>query len=205
MECLKGRNFAIVDVETSGTSPARSRVIEIGILRIEDGVCVETFHTCINPQDFVPQWIFDLTGLEPSEIEVAPLFEDVIDTLERLFDNAIFVAHSASFDLGFVQSEFARLERTFSPKVLCSVRLSRMLSPHARSHSLSALIQRHRFACKARHRAFDDAHVVWQFLQLAARKHTSRLPAVMDFLLKKKSARRSWVPSAEYRDEAVIQ
>ncbi len=183
MECLKGKTLAIVDVETSGTSATDSRVIEIGILRIEDGVCVETYRTCINPGRPVSSWILSLTGIRQSELDPAPAFEDVAETVARLLDGAIFVAHNARFDYAFIKNEFSRIGHKFNAKCLCTVRLSRMLFPKARKHDLSSIITRYGFDAGNRHRAFDDANVLWQFLQYAQEKRAAQIgPAIAEIL-----------------------
>lgn len=204
MEHLKGRTFAIIDVETSGTSAYNSRIIEIGILRIEDGVCVETFKTCVNPEHEVPLWILGLTGITQSELDEAPIFGDVIDEIARLLDGAIFVAHNVGFDYGFVQAEFARHGRQFSCSRLCSVRLSRILSPRARGHSLSSVIERHGFACESRHRAYDDAHVIWQLLQWAHKKNGKKLRSAVDLLTKKGESSVKYTRALEHAGEVVV-
>lgn len=166
MECLKDKNLAIVDIETSGTHAASSRIIEIGILRIEDGVCVETYRTTINPGSRVPAWITMLTGITQEEVRSAPYFDDVIDDIDRLTQDAIFVAHNVGFDYSFIEREFARAGRRFVSPRLCTARLSRALFPHMRHHGLSHLIERHGLFILDRHRAFDDAYALWQFIQL---------------------------------------
>lgn len=204
MEHLKGRTFAIIDVETSGTSAYNSRIIEIGILRIEDGVCVKTFKTCVNPGHDVPLWILGLTGITQTELDAAPLFEDVIDEVARLLDGAIFVAHNVGFDYGFIQAEFARYGRSFSAPRLCTVRLSRILSPRARGHSLSVVIDRHGFACESRHRAYDDAHVLWQLLQWAHKKNGKKLRSAIELLTKRGESSARYARALEHAGEVVI-
>jgi len=166
MECLKGKNLAIIDLETSGTS-YESSVIEVGILRIEDGACVETFRSTVNPGRAVAPWITELTGITSEEASAAPYFDDVIDDIERLLRDAIFIAHNVSFDYGFIEREFMRRDRRFTSPRLCSAQLSRRLYPQYRRHSLAHLIERHDLFVLERHRAFDDAYALWQFLQLS--------------------------------------
>jgi len=89
----------------------------------------------------------------------------IADELEALLTGAIFVAHNVRFDYSFLKQEFKRLDRPFLPKQLCTVKLSRALYPHERSHKLQSLIDRHGFTYAARHRAYDDAAILWQFLQ----------------------------------------
>ncbi len=77
----------------------------------------------------------------------------------------MFVAHNARFDYGFLKHAFARLERSFTARVLCTVRLSRRLFPEAQGHGLDALIARHALAVADRHRALGDARALWAFVQ----------------------------------------
>lgn len=182
MECLKGKTLAIVDVETSGTGLS-DRVIEIGILRIEDGVCAETYRTLIDPERPLSSWITTLTGITESDLSGAPTFADVAHDVARLLRGAIFVAHNVAFDYAFIKGEFARLDMFFETRCMCTVRLSRVLTPRAKHHNLSALIRRHKLQCDARHRAFDDAHALWQFMQWGNKRHSKRFRAALEKVL----------------------
>lgn len=174
LACLVGKTLAIVDVETSGTG-LHDRIIEIGILRIEDGVCVETYRTFIDPERPLSPWITKLTGITEHDLSGAPFFADVADEVARLLRGAIFVAHNVAFDYAFIKGEFERLNRFFEARCMCTVRLSRVLSPRAKRHNLSAIIRRHKLVCESRHRAFDDAHALWQFMLWGNRRHKERL------------------------------
>jgi DNA polymerase-3 subunit epsilon len=61
--------------------------------------------------------------------------------------------------------EFKRLGTSFRPPLLCTVLLSRYLYPDYRHHKLQNLIDRFDFQTAHRHRAYDDAEVLWQFIQ----------------------------------------
>jgi DNA polymerase III subunit epsilon len=163
-------NFAIVDIETTGGHPLFHRVIEVGLLRIEKGEVVQTYKTLVNPGRPIPEWITGITGITDDQVINAPSFEDIKDELIELFEDAIFVAHNSSFDYGFLQKEFERVDRAFTVDSLCTVRLSRAMFPGFRHHNLTALIERFKFDCANRHRAFDDAKVLWDFLQILPEK-----------------------------------
>lgn len=179
---LKGKTLAIVDVETSGTG-RHDRIIEIGILRIEDGVCTETYRTFIDPEQPLSSWITQLTGITEDDLSGAPFFADVQREVTRMLKDAIFVAHNVAFDYAFVKSEFERLGMFFEAQCMCTVRLSRVFSPRAKHHNLSALIRRHKLQCESRHRAFDDAHALWQFMQLASKRSGKRLGRAIEKVL----------------------
>ena len=157
--------FVCVDTETTGLLPHKDRVIEIGLVRVENGKEVDRFHTLLNPGVSLPDIITEITGLTDNDVTDAPKFADIADELAELLDGALFVAHNADFDLRFIQHEFARVNQEFAPEQLCTVKLSRALFPNERRHNLAALIERYGFAAEKRHRAFDDALVVWNFLE----------------------------------------
>lgn len=156
--------LAIVDVETTGTSPAYHRIIEVAVLRVERGTIVRQFHSLVNPDRFISPFIEQITGITNDDVARAPRFEQIAGRLQRILKDATFVAHNAGFDRGFLQNEFARVGVRFSPRVLCTVRLSRKLFPHHRRHDLSTIIERHGLECTNRHRAMGDAQAVYQFL-----------------------------------------
>lgn len=164
---LYEQNFTIVDVETTGGSPFFNRVIEIGLLRIEKGEVVEEFQTLLNPDMLIPEFITKMTGIADEDVAFAPRFADIADEILSKFENAIFIAHNSQFDYGFLKEEFRRIGYSFNLPQLCTVRLSRTLYKEYKYHNLTAIIERYNFECENRHRAFDDAKVLWNFLQHA--------------------------------------
>lgn len=163
---LDANSFTIVDVETTGAHPWFNRVIEVGVLRVEKGEVIETFETLVNPETAIPEFITNMTGIPNEDVAGAPVFDEIKDKLIALFEGSVFVAHNVDFDYNFLQSEFQRVGYGFTADKLCTVRLSRVLYPAHKRHNLSALIERFKFECKRRHRALDDAKVLWDFLQL---------------------------------------
>ena len=158
-------SLTFVDIETTGTSHETDRIIEVGVLRVQNGELVETFSSLINPQVEVPEFIQRMTGIDTHSLEDAPLFSEVADTIHRLVDSSVFVAHNVGFDYSFLKSEFSRLEKIFIAPRLCTVKLSRTLYPQYQKHGLDTLMERFNFVVERRHRAMDDAHAVWQFYQ----------------------------------------
>ncbi len=154
-----------VDVETNGQSHIRGRVIEVAAIRVENGKVTRTFNQLINPGSKIPAFITDLTGIRDQDLRGAVSFRQIAAELQDVMSGAVFIAHNVRFDYSFLKQEFKRVSRTFLPKQACTVKLSRTLHPEHRSHKLESLIARHGFSFEHRHRAYDDAHVLWQFLQ----------------------------------------
>jgi len=159
------KSLAIVDVETTGMSARHNRVIEIAIIRVEGNKIADTFTTCINPQVPIPPFITHLTGISKKDVESAPIFGEVKHKVKKFLKGATFVAHNVWFDYSFIQNELGRVNISFESKRCCTVRLSRRLYPQYKSHSLAKLIERFGFEYESRHRAYDDAYILWQFLK----------------------------------------
>lgn len=159
------QNLAIIDVETTGMSAIRNRIIEIAIIRVEKNKIVDKFTSLVNPEVSLPYFITNLTGITEDELDRAPVFGQMKKKVNKLLKDAIFVAHNVWFDYSFIQNEMERVNLSFNAPRCCTVRLSRRLYPEHRSHSLQALIQRYGFNYSNRHRAYDDAYVLWQFLK----------------------------------------
>lgn len=162
---------AFVDLETTGTHAGADRITEVGIIRVATDAAgaslqVDEWSSLVDPGVPIPPAIQALTGITDAMVRSAPTFGALVSDVEERLDGCIFVAHNARFDYGFLKHEFARLQRPFKAKVLCTVRLSRRLFPEAPSHSLDAVIERHGLAIAARHRALADAQALWQFVQV---------------------------------------
>jgi DNA polymerase-3 subunit epsilon len=162
---LLERPLVFVDIETNGLSHIRGRVIEVAAIRVEQGKIVKKFNSLVDPETELPQFITRLTGIDSNDLQGAPTFIQIADELRDVMEGAVFVAHNVRFDYSFLKQEYKRLNESFLPKQLCTVKLSRTLFPDQRGHKLQDLIARYQFSFAARHRAYDDAHVLWQFVQ----------------------------------------
>ncbi|MBC7459284.1 GIY-YIG nuclease family protein [Candidatus Saccharibacteria bacterium] len=164
-----------VDIETTGGSYRTSRVLEVAVIRYENGVVVDEFSSLINPERHIPTVITSITGITEADIVGAPIFSDIADRFAEIMNGAVFVAHNVRFDYSFIKNEFALLGMPFHPRLLCTVRLSRSLYASEQGHSLAKLIARYDIPFMNRHRALDDARAIAYFSQMAFDQHGPEL------------------------------
>ena len=157
--------LVFIDIETSGSKPEHSRVIEVAAIRVEQSKVVDTYQSLINPREPLPWQITRVTGLTDDDLFEAPRFEEIAPSLLSILKDATFVAHNVQFDYRFLQAEFNRLGISFAMPHLCTVRLSRTLFPQYRKHNLDAIIQRFGIETPSRHRAMGDAEAMLNFYQ----------------------------------------
>lgn len=177
------RPFVFLDIETTGGSPLTSRITEIGAIRVENEKIVGTFNELVNPEQHVPSFITKMTGISDDMLWDAPLFRSIADELELFLDGAIFVAHNVNFDYSFIKAAYGEIGGKFNMDRFCTARLSRRLYPDQPRHNLDTIIERHGFVVKDRHRALDDAKVLWQFYQKALAEHGLELYNAMNHIM----------------------
>jgi len=149
--------YAVIDIETTGGHYHKDRIIEIAVVIFDGEKIIEEFTTLINPLKPIGPFIQTLTGISNSMVEGAPTFIEVADTILRLTEGNVFVAHNARFDYGFVKAEFRRMGIPFQRQQVCTVNMSRSILPGFRSYSLGNLCRDLEIKVDHRHRAFGDA------------------------------------------------
>jgi DNA polymerase-3 subunit epsilon len=157
--------MVLLDCETTGGKAIYHRIIEIGLIVIEGGKVIETWQSFIDPKVALPPFIQTLTGITPEMVNGAPAFSDIAEELLSKLKGRTLVAHNARFDYGFLKNEFERAGYSYNAKPLCSVKFSRNLYPQFNRHGLSQIITRFDLAIENRHRALDDAKMIYQFFQ----------------------------------------
>lgn len=158
--------YAIIDIETTGGSPFKDKITEIGIV-VHDGQKVtKEYSTLINPERSIPYYITKLTGINNEMVAEAPYFYEVAKEVIEITDGNIFVAHNVNFDYNFIRAEFKNLGYDFKRNKLCTVQLSRKLIPGHASYSLGKLCADFNIQINGRHRALGDAAATAQLFDI---------------------------------------
>ncbi len=174
--------YCIVDVETTGPIKGPSRITEIALFRHDGRQVIDQFHSLINPLQPIPPFISRLTGITDSMVRHAPTFDEVAYDVLQLTQQAVFVAHNAPFDFGFIQKELDWLGHEFLRRTACTVRLSRKILPGYPSYSLGNLCRSLQIDLNDRHRAHGDATAtVRLFEMLLQHDRQGLIPKLMPY------------------------
>jgi len=151
--------FVVVDLETTGGSPAECGITEVGAVKLRGGECLGTFQTLVNPGLPIPPLITVLTGITQAMVMPAPPIEEVLPTLMEFIGGAIVVGHNVRFDIGFLHAALTRTQRPrLANRSIDTYGLARRLVrdevPNLKLGTLAAHL---RLDHTPTHRALDDA------------------------------------------------
>ncbi len=151
----------VLDFETTGLSPDNGdRAIEIGAVKLVDGVLVDRFQQLMNPGQRINYFIENYTGITNDMVQGAPSCEEVMLEFASFIEDFNLVAHNSSFDARFLCSELKRVDRVQELPFACSMLISRRVYPYAPNHKLGTLVEyKHLPNDGTFHRALADAQM----------------------------------------------
>ena len=108
-ELINNLSFCVFDLETTGGNHHSDKIIEIGLVKVENFKIVDEIAFLVKPEVHIPEFIQKLTSIKDSDVDGAPVIEDVIDEILDFMGDSILVAHNTSFDIPFFNSVLKRL------------------------------------------------------------------------------------------------
>ncbi len=152
-------DYVVFDIETTGFDPKTEAIIEIGAVRVHNGMIQpEHFVTFADPQRSLSPKIISLTGITDDMLVGAPSQEEAVRAFLDYADGAPLVAHNADFDVGFIRQAALRMGvEDFNPTTVDTLSLGRRLYPELKDHKLDTIANHLRLGSFHHHRADDDA------------------------------------------------
>lgn len=149
--------YIVFDLETTGFSPDKNKIIEIGAVKVESGAITERFSTFVNPEVPIPFHIEELTSIRDDMVMDAPKIEEILPQFMAFCEGAIMVAHNAEFDMSFILKNCERQQIRTDFTVIDTVALARMLLPNLNRFKLDTVAKALGISLDHHHRAVDDA------------------------------------------------
>ena len=164
--------YSVVDIETTGNGYKGQKITEISVFLFDGQKVIDEFTSLVNPEQRIPHFITNLTGITEAMVSTAPKFYEIAKKVVEITKDAIFVAHNVNFDYNVIRDEFKSLGFDFKRKKLCTVRLSRKIIPGLPSYSLGNICTAEGIEIAERHRAKGDAEATVElFRRLLNRDH----------------------------------
>lgn len=165
LEMLRNMEFVVFDLETTGGNQKNDKIIEIGLVKIQNLEIVEEVSHLIKPEIKIPDFIQKLTGIKQDDVEDAPVIESVIDGILEMMGDSILVAHNTSFDIPFFNSVLKRLGKPeLTNKSICTNLMTKYLIPNLLNSNLNYMSKIFNIRHSKAHRALDDAKATAELL-----------------------------------------
>ena len=162
---LEDDTYVVFDVETTGLSAVYDTIIELAAVKIKNGEIIDRFESFANPHRPLSATIINLTGITDDLLINAPEVEAVLKRFHAWTEDAILVAHNASFDMGFLNVGYKKIgiDKAENP-VIDTLELARFLYPEMKNHRLNTLAKKLDVDLTQHHRAIYDAEATGYLL-----------------------------------------
>ncbi|MFZ0443805.1 MAG: PolC-type DNA polymerase III [Bacillus sp. (in: firmicutes)] len=193
---LADDTYVVFDVETTGLSAVYDTIIELAAVKIKNGEVIDRFESFANPHKPLSATIINLTSITDDMLQDAPEVEAVLKRFHRWAEDSVFVAHNASFDMGFLNMGYKKvgLEKAANP-VIDTLELGRLLYPELKNHRLNTLAKKLDVELTQHHRAIYDAeatgYILLKMLRDAADKEIEYHDQLNDHMGKGNAYQRS--------------
>lgn len=162
------QNYVVFDLETTGLSPKKAEIIEIGAVRVKNGKIAEKFQSYVKPYGPIPPNITELTGITEKMTENAPRIEDALPLFFDFIKDDILFAHNSSFDCRFIGTVCLLLGLDPKNEVRDSLTLARKYI-NSENHKLETL-KNYLGIKRKSHNAVDDCIVTFEVIEECRRK-----------------------------------
>ncbi len=149
--------YIVFDIETTGFSSIRDRIIEIGAVKVVNGRIADRFSTFVNPQRPIPFEITNLTGITDEMVMESPAIDVILPRFLEFAGEGVLVAHNAGFDVGFIEQTCRNLGLDDHFVYMDTVALARVLLPTLSKYKLNVVAKALNISLENHHRAVDDA------------------------------------------------
>ena len=177
--------YIVFDIETTGFSSIRDRIIEIGAVKVVNGKIVDKFSTFVNPQRPIPFEITNLTSITDEMVMGSPAIDVILPQFLEFVGDGVLVAHNAGFDVGFIEQNCRNLGLNDRFVYLDTVALARVLLPTLSKYKLNVVAKALNISLENHHRAVDDAgataEIFVKFVEMLKKDNITTLKEVNHF------------------------
>ena len=164
-------DYIVFDFETTGMKPGVNEILEIGAVKILNNSISGVFNTLINPQQFIPYYISNLTHITNDMVEDKESIESVLPKFINFIGDLPLIAHNARFDMSFLMYNANKQNIIINNPVLDTLYLSRKYNKECQKHNLAYLTNYFNVNLNNAHRAYYDALATNQIYQLIKKKY----------------------------------
>ncbi len=155
------RDYVVFDLETTGISCNKDKVVEISAIKVIDNQMTDEFTTLVNPECPIPYYATRVNGITNEMVKDEPVFEKVLPDFLEFIGDMVLVGHNIhAFDLKFIyrdcDSYFGRIP---SNDYVDTLKMARLCLPELSHHALADIAMFYGISTEGAHRALNDCRM----------------------------------------------
>ena len=148
--------FVVFDLETTGLRATESEIIEVGAVKVKNGLIHETFSSLVKPKNSIPEDATKVNGITNEMVEKAPTIEQVLPDFFKFVDGAYLVAYNIDFDYSFINVFGARMGYKFKNKQIDAMAVAKACLHNIKNYTLKSVVKALDIPLENAHRAVND-------------------------------------------------
>lgn len=168
------KDYVVFDLETTGMSKEKNKIIEIGAIKVKSNEIVGTFNVLVDPETPITGYVSKLTNITNEMVKDKSNIDEVFPLFYNFIEKLPLMAHNASFDMGFILYDAQRLGFDLNNKVIDTLKLSRTYNKECKKHNLGYLTEYFNIKLDNAHRAYFDALATFELYKIVQRKYLNQ-------------------------------
>lgn len=164
-------DYVVFDLETTGMSYEKDRIIEIGAIKVTDNKITGTFNMLVNPECYISPYISNIVHITNDMVSDKPVIAEAMPYFIDFAKELPLIAHNARFDISFMKYNAENLGYSLNNSVLDTLRLSRKYNKECKKHNLGYLTEFFNINLKNAHRAYFDALATYELYKIIQNKY----------------------------------
>ena len=157
------KDYVIVDLETTGLSPVKNEIIEIGAIKVQNNEIVDRLDILVKPENRVNYFISNLTGITNEMLEDAMDIKEALKIFSEFASDSTLMAHNANFDMSFLNTNLDKhFKYTLKNKCLDTLAISRHYLKGMPNYKLETLANHFNVNYSGAHRSLKDCEITYE-------------------------------------------
>lgn len=170
-------SYVVIDLETTGLSPEKDRIMEIGAVKIQNGKMTETYSKLINPNVEIRDRIVEITGITSEMVRKSPFIGEILQEFMQFIGDNVIIGHSIKFDMSFLINALSKEKLNKYIKAyntIDTLQIARRCLPEGVSKRLADLCIMYGIDDREHHRALNDAFVTHKLYEKLCNEYETK-------------------------------
>lgn len=165
------KDYVVFDLETTGMSCDKNKIIEIGAVKVNNNLITGTFNILVNPECYITPYITNIVHITNDMVADKPVIEEIMPYFMDFIGDYPLVAHNARFDISFIKANANKIGAEINNSVIDTLKLSRKYNKECQKHNLGYLTDYFNINLKNAHRAYFDALATYELYKIIQKKY----------------------------------